>query len=133
MAEHLRDDFDGHAEGDAARGEGVARKVCMQVAAEAEFLGACAEVLVEGGVVHHVEHRVGSVGRLARWLRWVATRIARMLAGVMIGEIACGKMGVGVADKFQRLVRNRDVDLCVGFLREYANFAILHIARREVP
>ena len=56
-----------------------------------------------------------------------------MLAGVMIGEIACGKMGVSVADKFQRLVRNRDVDLCVGFLREYANFAILHIARREVP
>ena len=25
VAEHLRDDFDGHAEGDAARGEGVAR------------------------------------------------------------------------------------------------------------
>ena len=101
----------------------------MQVAAEAEFLGACAEVLVEGGIVHHVEHRVGSVRRLTEWLagrlvcrlRGGATRIVRMLADVTIGGIACGEMGVGIADKFQRLVRNRDVDLRVGFLREYAN------------
>ena len=62
VAEHLRYHLDGHPEGDARGGEGVARDMRMQVAVEVQLLGGGAEVLVERGVVHHVQ------GRLARAL-----------------------------------------------------------------
>ena len=60
VAEHLRYYLYGHPEGDARGGEGVACDVRVQVAVEVQLLGGGAEVLVERGVVHHVQ------GRLAR-------------------------------------------------------------------
>ncbi len=57
VAEHFRYHLDGHPEGDARGGEGVARDVRVQVAVEVQLLGGGAEILVERGVVHHVQGR----------------------------------------------------------------------------